>query len=605
MASFLRDLRQSASRLRRRPALLAASTALLATAVGGGAALFALIDAAVLQPLPFSDERSLATLYLARPGTERGPVQLPLFLRLQSDARSFAAVAAYFQWSANLTDDGDAERVQAMRVSWNYFDLVRAGVALGNVPRGADAEGDPRVALIGHGLWQRRFGADPAIVGRQMTLNGERFTIAGVLKRDFPFQIRDAELIAPWRAETDARRANPVLGFLRVTGRLAPGVSIRQAQTDVELRLAEYSAAYPQTRSGQQTARLVPLREDITGSPRRMLWLLAAGMALVLLIAATNLGGLLLADVTARRREFATRRALGATGQRLGSQLAAETLLLAVAGLVLGAVVARLLISAMVLAGGPVFLSVVAVGFGLKALLFAIAATATITLSAAVAPLLALAREIAPGELSQRGGTRRARRLRAGLVGVEVALSVLLLVAAGLLLRSFLAVQRVDPGFDAANVLTVRLSLPRTAYPATADLAQFYDRLAPRLRALPEVTHVAASNVVPMNGYLATTSVRPPGFETTEQAGWPQVHYRMVSPEDLSAMGIPLLSGRGFTPEDRRGALPAAIITRAMATAVLAIRQCDRITTADCRRRHERALSSDHRGRGGRQASWT
>jgi predicted permease len=146
-----------------------------------------------------------------------------------------------------------------------------------------------------------------------------------------------------------------------------------------------------------------------------------------------------------------------------------------------------------------------------------------------------------------------------------VALSVLLLVAAGLLLRSFTAVQRVDRGFESANVLTLRLSLPRAGYPATTDLAQFYERLAPRLRALPAVTHVAASNVVPMNAYLATTAVRPPGFEAAEGGGWPEVHYRMVSADYFSAMGIPVIAGRAFTPDDRRGALPVAIVTRAMA----------------------------------------
>src|SRR5687768_16200190 len=155
MTDFLRDLRHAVRRLRRRPALLAASTALLATAVGGGTALFALIDAAVLRPLPFRDERSLASMYIARPETARGPLQLPLFLRLQSDAKSFSALAAYFQWSVNITEDGDAERVRGMRVSSNYFDLVGAGVVLGRPLRREDAAGDARIALIGDGLWKR------------------------------------------------------------------------------------------------------------------------------------------------------------------------------------------------------------------------------------------------------------------------------------------------------------------------------------------------------------------------------------------------------------------------------------------------------------------
>jgi predicted permease len=565
MADFLRDLQHAVRRVRRRPALLAAATALLATAVGGGTALFALIDAAVLEPLPLTDERSLVSVYIARPETPRGPLQLPLFLRLQSDAKSFSALAAYFQWSVNITGDGDAERVQGMRVSSNYFDVVGAGVGLGRPLRREDAAGDARIALISDGFWTRRFGADPDVVGRQVILNGERFTIAGVLRPDFPFQIRETEVIAPWDAETDARRANPLLAFLRVTGRLAPGVSITQAQADFDLRLEEYRAAYPQTRSAEQIARVVALREDLTGSPRSMLWLLSAGMALVLLIAAANLSGLLFAELTHRRREFAMRRALGATGRRVAAQLTAEALVFTVAGLASGLIVARLLISAVVLTGGPVFLSVVQAELDAKALLFAVAAAAGVTLTAALLPLFSLSRTLSSGELWQRGGTGRARWARRGLAGTEVALSVLLLVVAGLLLRSFTVVQRVDPGFESANVLTLRLSLPRAGYPATTDLALFYERLAPRLRALPEVTHVAASNVVPMNGYLATTAVRPPGFEAEDVGGWPEVHYRMVSAEYFSTMGIPVVAGRAFSPDDRRDALAVAIVTRTMA----------------------------------------
>ena len=564
MRIFLRDLGEAARRLRRSIGLLVASTALLATAVGGSTAVFAVVHAVLLEPLTVTDEASLVTLHLTRDDTPRGPLPLPLLLDLRSQATSFTGVAAYFQWSANLTDAGDAERLQGMRVSDDYFQLLGVGAARGRLVGAPDTgPGGSAVLVITDGLWRRRFGGSNAAVGQRLTLNGEGFEIVGVLPPDFPLQIRDAEVIAPWRPETDPRRTNPTLTFLRAVARLRPGVTIDQAQSEVRSRTGAYGRIYPQARAAIERPHLVGFRDDLTGNPRAILVFLSIALGLVVAIAAVNLGGLLLAQAARRAPEFAARRAMGATPRRICSQLVAETLVLAGVGAAAGLVVAQLLIGALRLGSEIAFLRVVPISLDPRGALFAALVAAVITPVAALMPAWQLSRS--PGGPANRWATARARRLRALVVALEVAMSLLLLVGAGLLVRSFLAVQRVDMGFEPGGVLSVRLSLPRARYPGTQDLARFTETFSERLRTLPDVTDVAAANVVPMNGYLASSAIRPPGLEALADAAWPEAHYRMVSPHYFSTMGMAIVAGRGFDVTDRAGTRAVAVISQSLA----------------------------------------
>jgi predicted permease len=566
MPHIARDLVSASRRFRQKPAFFLGACALLALAVGGNTAVFTVVNAVILRPLPLEHERDLVAVHIARDGVSRFPLSLPFFLELRAAPNSFSGLAAYFPWSANLTDLGDAERLQAMRVTGNYCELLGVSVASGRPLATSDAAPDAApVALISHSLWTRRFGGAPDTLGRSIKLNGEVFTVVGVLRPDFPFPVRDSDVIAPWAPERDPRRANAALGFLRVVGRLAPGAATTRAHDEVETRLRAFAVRYPRAGSADQKGRVVSLREDVVGNSDRLLGMLTAAVGLVMLIAAANLANLLLVNGAGRLHEFAARRALGATRQRLIAQLLTETLLLAVAGTVLGIIVARLAVSALLATSGNAIPRAVEVSVDPAATVFAVVLGLTIALLAALLPAMQLSRIRAIGAGAQRGVTRGGRMLRAWFVCAEVALSVLLVIGAGLLVRSFVAVQRVQPGFEPTGVLSLRLSLPRTRYTDTGSLATFYDALAVRVRNVPGVSAVAAANVVPMNGYLATSTIRPPGFEAHAVNTLPDAHYRMISPDYLTVMGIPLLNGRQFTSFDSASGMPVAIVSRGLA----------------------------------------
>jgi predicted permease len=566
MRYLAQDLVAASRRFRQKPVFFLGACALLALAIGGNAAVFTVVNAVVLRPLPLKHERELVAVHLARDGESRFPLSLPLFLELRASPGAFSGMAAYSQWSANLTDAGDAERLQAMRVTANYCDLLGVAVAAGRTLTVDDAAPDAApVVLISDSLWKRRFAGAAEALGRGVKLNGEVFTVVGILRPDFPFQLRDTDVIAPWSPERDPRRADPSVSFLRVIGRLAPDVSITQAHSELQARLRAFAARYPQAGAADQQSRIVTLRKEVVGNSDRLLALLMAAVALVTLVAATNLANLLLVNGSGRLQEFAARRALGATRGRVIGQLLTEALLLAMAGTLLGLIVADLAVSALLATSGHAIPRAVEVSMGLASLLFAVGLGLAIALFAALLPALQLSRSSGLVAGSQRGVTQGGGRLRRSFVCAEVALSVLLVVGAGLLVRSLVAVQRVQPGFEPSGVLSLRLSLPRTRYRDTENITAFYEALVARLRGVPGVSAAAAANVVPMNGYLATSMIRPPAFEAQAADTLPQVHYRMISPDYLAVMGIPLLNGRHFTSFDNASGTPVAIVSHGLA----------------------------------------
>jgi putative ABC transport system permease protein len=380
------------------------------------------------------------------------------------------------------------------------------------------------------------------------------------------FQLRDAELVASWVPEGDPRRANAALSFLRLAGRLAPGATVSEATVELEDRIHEYRTKYPDAGAGDQGGRVVGLRADLVGSTDPVLRLLAVAVMLVLLIAGANLANLLLVNGAGRLQEFATRRALGASSRRIVTQLLTEAMVLALAGGVFGLALAGVAVSGVLAASATPMPRAAEISLDWAAVLFAMVLATLTCVGAAFVPALQLAFSASKGIASQRAVTLGGRKLRAWFVWVEVALSVLLVIWAGLLVRSFAAVQRVDPGFQPSGVLSLRLSLPRARYKATSDLARFTDQLAARIRVVPGVSSVAAANVVPMNGYLATATLQPPGSEARPPANWPDVHYRMISPDYFATMGIRLVVGRRFTDADNATGAPVAIVSQGLAT---------------------------------------
>jgi putative ABC transport system permease protein len=558
----LLDLWYAVRRLRHQPLFAAGVVAVLTLAIGANTAMFAVVNAILIRPLPFTNPDRLITFTILRPGTDRQPLSLLDLQDLRASNHTLDGIVSMFGWSANFTGGGDAERLSGMRVSADYFEVTGARLALG---RPIQREDEPRsVVLISHGLWQRRFGGTPDAIGKSMVLNGEAFTIVGILRPDFVALVRDAEIVVPYSPATDVRRKNRAQAFLRVIARLHPGITVTQATDDLNAIDKRLREEYPESHGADTGVRVVPLHQEVSGPSSSMLWLLVGAVVLVLLVACANIANLFLVRGTAYRRELAVRAALGASRSRIVGQLLAEALMLGLIGGGLGLVLARVLVQA-VIAVQPANLPRVAeIGIDLRVAFFTLLVSIGTSVLVGIVPALQAPRADVRDALQQgeRGSSSGGHRIRTTLVFAEVALSTVLLMTAALLARSFQYVQAVDPGFRPAQVLTVRLSLPRARYSGRAPIENFYKQLLPRLASAPGVRAVAAANVVPMNGYLATTAFYVDGVLSKDA---PEAHYRMISPDYFRALGIPLRRGRTFSDTDRADAPAVAIINETLA----------------------------------------
>ena len=548
-------------RLRHEPLFSAGVIAVLAVAIGANTAIFTLVHGVLLRPLPLRDPAALLTFTIVKPGTDRQPLSLLDLQDFKSESRTLDAIVAVFQWSVNATG-GDAERLQGMRVSPTYFDVVGGRAQLGRLIQPSDEQ--ERVLLLTAGLWQRRFGAHPDVVGQKIVLNGDTFTIVGVLPADFVSLVRDAEVVAPFSAATDPRRANRAQGFLRVIGRMKPGVTAGQVEEDLRGVLHRMRAAYPDAHGTDTGVLVKSLHEEISGRAAPMLRMLLAAVAVVLLVACANLANLFLVRSSARRRELAVCTALGASRARIIAQLLVEAGVLAAAGGAAGVVVARGFVRGLIAISPENLPRVAEIGINWRVALFTLAVSLCASLLFGLAPAIQVSRTdlrdaLKSGDRAASGG---GGRLRAALVFTEVALSTVLLSTAVLLARSFEHVTAVDPGFKPSHVLTLRLSLPRVRYSNRAAIENFYREVHPRIASLPGVRAVATANVVPMNNYLATTAFFVDGMVTKDA---PDAHYRMVSPDYFRALGITLQRGRGFSDADRSDSPPVVVINESLA----------------------------------------
>jgi putative ABC transport system permease protein len=555
-------LRHTLRRFHREPVFSAAVVAVLAMALGANTAIFTLVHGVLLRPLPLRDPDRLVTFTIVRPGTDRHPLSLPDLADFRAETRTLDGIVAFFQWSVNLTGSGEAERLQGMRVSPEYFEMTGAGVRLGRTIGPADEH--ERVVLITEGLWQRRFGGAPAAVGQRMVLNGDAFTVLGVLPPDFVPLVRDVEVVAPFSPSTDPRRANRAQGFLRVVARMKQGMTQEQVQDDLDRVSGQMRAAYPDAHGSDTGVLVRSLHEEVSGRVAPMLRMLLAAVALVLLVACANLANLFLVRSSGRRRELALRTVLGATRARIVAGLTLEAALLAAFGAGLGVLVARGLVHALIAISPENLPRVGEIVLDWRVALFTLAVSFGATLVFGLLPAIQASRGDLRDALTSgdRAASPGGGRLRAVLIFAEVALSTVLLAGAALLARSFVQVMAVDPGFRSSQVLTIRLSLPRARYAGRTAIENFYREVHPRIAALPGVRAVAAANVVPMNNYLATTGFFVDGVEVKDA---PQAHYRMISPDYFRALGITLLGGRGFTPEDRSDSKPVVIINERFA----------------------------------------
>jgi len=568
MPDLVQDLRHAARRLGRTPGFTLLALATLALGIGANAALFSVVHAVLLKPLPFSKAHELYAIWSRHTSTDRYPFSLPEFCDYRDRARSLAAVAGLAAWSGNLAGEGATERIPGLRVSGNFFEMLGATPALGRTLRPADdAPGNEKVVVLSHGLWQRRFGGDPGVVGRAVTLNGEPYTVVGVLAPSFLFTVRDIELAIPLAPEQDPWRHNrESTNFLRIVARARPGASAPAITADLEAIGKRLQQDFPGTYARKKGVLVSPYREELTRSFSRTLVMLMAAVALLLLVACANLANLMLVRATARRQEMAIRQALGARPSRLARELLVEAALLSFAGAFLGVLLAYWAVPILVALSPTAMPRSQDIGLDVPVLLF----TATVALLAGLGfGLVPAWRALgaAPNRdlQSSRGGTGSAEgsRARGLIVAAQIAVMVVLLSGASLLFRSFHAVMRIEPGF-AANALTVRLSLPRKDYSDNQKISRFFDELEARVRALPGVHSVAGTNHVPLNGALASSDYKVADRPPVSDDQLPTAQYRMVTPHYFRAMGIPVVAGREFAETDRVGQPAVAIVSRSL-----------------------------------------
>jgi putative ABC transport system permease protein len=545
----------------------------LAVGIGAITAVFSVVDGVLLRPLRFGEPERIVQIWSGAGPHPHGPTSSANFLDLRSRSKSFEAVAAEdFSWF-NLTAgaSGDRpERLYGAHVSPSFFRALGVRAALGRVLTDVEESPDARVAVLDHGVWERQFGSDTGVVGRRITLNDESYTVVGVMPPGFDFPSSlihtriDLWVPLAWKP-ADVQRGMRELG---ITARLARGVTFAQAQREVDGVSARLAEEYPQTNQ-RVSFDLVPLREELVGKSETPLLLLFGAVSLVLVIACANVANLLLGRAQGRRKEMALRSALGAGRRRIVRQLLTESVLLALAAGAVGAFLAVWMTDLIVALSADELPRLAEVHVDGRVLFFALGVSVLTGLSFGIAPALHLAGgrlaeslRAAGRSLADRPERRHGRRV---LVVLEVALALVLLVSAGLLLRSLQQLMSVDPGFDSRAVLTARVALPQSKY-ATADRqASFMSQAIARIAAVPGVERVAAVDYLPFSGSDADFGISIEGRVPTSGKGDFSAHYRSVSEDYFDAMRIPLARGRVFAAGDRKGAPLVALVNRTMA----------------------------------------
>ena len=571
MDSLLRDLRFSVRSLLKRPTLTIIAIITLAIGIGANSAIFSVVNALLLKPLPFNELDRIVAIWEKQPsqGMERNEVALANYLDWRSQNNSFEHIGLYRWWSTNLTGIEPPERVQGFLVSANFFDVVGMKPAIGRgFAADEDQPGKDAVAILTHGLWQRRFASDPNITNKTIALNGVRRTIIGVLPPDLKFP-PGAEVLAPLTITPELARNRTNHSYLAV-GRLKNGVSLESAQVELGAIAQRLEQQYPESNTGRGIV-VFPIVADTVRLYKTAVLVLMAAVGFVLLIVCANVANLMLARAAGRQKEMALRAALGASRWRLVRQLLTESLILALIGGSLGVLIAVWGVD-LLRTFNPGDAAKFApgwdrLGVSLPVLGFNLALSVFSGFLFGLAPAWQISKTDL-NKMLKEGGRQTSsgsHRLRGLLVISEVALSLMLLVSAGLLMRTFLVLLKTQPGFNPDNVMTMRLTLPVAKYKEETQRAFFYQELVQRVRSLPGVESAAAVNYLPLGGSNSSNSFLvegipdpPPGQEFVGR-------YRTCTPDYFRTMGISVMKGRTFTDQDKPGAPLVIIINEAMA----------------------------------------
>jgi predicted permease len=550
----------------RRHRLVAVAVVLtVAVGIGAATAVYAVVEAVIVRALPVHDPERLVWMWNARVERDRAPFSALDLADYRQQNTVLEGLAPFINWTANLTGIGDAERLEGVRVDPGFFDLLGVRPALGRTFGDRDVRA--QVVVLTDRLWRRRFGADAAVVGQPVSLNGTAHTIVGILPAGFVFPFRDAEMAVPLSLETDPRRPDRGAGFLRVVARLKPGISLAAAKANLDAIGARLRHDYPDANAKKLGVNLFPLDREIVGDARALLLTLLAAIALLLFVACANIANLLLVALSARRRELSLRAALGATRARIAAQLLGEIGVLVGAGGVAGIFIGRALARVLVWWGGTALPRLEDIGLTAGVTAFAVAATTGAALVCGVMPAWLFSNAPAVG-LADEGRTSSGGvaqgRFRRGFVAAQVAAALMLLVAMLITVRSFSRLQAVNPGFDGRNVLSVQLALPPARYAKPSDIINFADKLRTELTGLPRVRDAAAISLLPLSGLLSTQDYRVVGQPEPPPDEIRQAHYRIVTPGYFRIMGI-VLNGREFDDGDRETTGRVAVISRTFA----------------------------------------
>jgi putative ABC transport system permease protein len=572
LETMWQDLRYGVRVLAKNPVFTAVAVISLALGIGANTAIFSVVNGLLLRPLPYPDSERIVHVWHTPPqesfpGMDRFSASPANYLDWKSQSSSFEQMAAYQGAGFSLSAGDVPVPITAAAVSADFFAVLRSQASLGRtfIPE----EGEPgrhRVVVLSHGLWQRAFGASPNLIGQALTLDSESYTVIGVMPQGFQF-LHGAELWVPLAWDDKERQTRSIHDY-GVIARLKPNVSVAQAQAEMSAISSRLEQQYPEDNKGWG-AVVIPLQEDLVGDIRPALLVLFSAVGFVLLIACANVANLMLARGANRQKEIAIRIALGAPRSRIIRQLLTESLLLAVVGGLLGLLLAGWGSEVLVRLSSGSLPSHGEIGIDKWAFGFTLLVSFSAGIVAGIAPALQFTRSETSEALKQgtgrTGGSSVKQRTRKALVISEVALSLILLVGAGLMIRSFWKLQRVDPGFDTSNTLTMSLGLSPIKYPDAQQQAAFFDRVLAQVSSLPGVVSAGTTTTLPLEGSGSTQPFTIEGQPAAAVAEQPTARMRYISPDYFRTMGIPLRQGRFFNDQDRADGIPVIIISESMA----------------------------------------
>jgi predicted permease len=544
--------------------------ATLALVIGGNASVFTVVRSVLLRPLPMSHPEELVAVSIVRAENPDFPLNLWAFTNFQRFNQTLGEMAAIASFNANVSGESEPERIPGVRVTANYFTMTGVKAAAGRLLLpDDDTAGRNKTVVLSFGLWQRRYGSDPKVIGSTIRLNGEPYLVVGVLPSEFAFSYNTAELAVPLSPESDPTRDRPsAIASLRVSARLKPGFSLRSAEEDLNAVVARMKAQHPEAAAWLKSS-VRPLSDQITANVRPLLVLLMSAVGAVLLIACANIASLTLARALSRKHEFSVQMALGAGQARILNQCIAESALLAFTGGALGLMLANVSLPAL-LRLSPSNLpraNEINVDFHVLAAVSFVACGIAVVLGT-LAGVYAARINAGDGLRSQtRSGTaeKAQNRLRSAFIVAELALAFALLMAAGLVVRSFVQLRAVSIGFEPGHLLTTRLSLPANSYKTASDVTRFQQQLSPAIASIPGVISNGAISILPLSGPLATTDYDVAGRALHGNGDRPTADYRMIDDGYLQALGQRVIEGRNFTPLDSANSRPVALVNQTLA----------------------------------------